>query len=75
MVEFKKYSNTKEKVKLERQTLDFKKDYLDKYCDELPIEWVKEGIPIDEIKRYRTKLRHFTNLLLNSSRKTELVMR
>ncbi len=56
MVEFKKYSNTKEKVKLERQTLDFKKDYLDKYCDELPIEWVKEGIPIDEIKRYNIRI-------------------
>jgi len=61
--EFRKYSIDNEE-KIDRKILDLKKDYLDKYCDELPIEWVKEGIPIDEIKRYNIRIDEQNNRIV-----------
>lgn len=56
MIEFKKYSSPKEEAKIERQVLDFKKEYLEKYCDELPIEWISEGISVERIKKYNIRI-------------------
>ncbi len=56
MVEFKKYSNPKEETKIERQILDFQTEYLEKYSEELPTEWVSEGISVEEIKKYNVRI-------------------
>ena len=50
--ELKRCNTNKETDLSERKILDFQKDYLEKYKDDIPKEWVDEGITIEALKKY-----------------------
>ena len=54
--EINKCNRVKPDEKIERKILDFNVDYLSKYKDEIPNEWVKEGILPDVMKIYNIKV-------------------
>ena len=45
----------KSDTKIERSFLDFEKDYVQKYSDVLPQEWIDEGIPEAELMKYEIR--------------------
>lgn len=49
--ELKKCNNATKNI-MDRKILDFEKDYLNKYVNELPDEWIKEGINPDVMRKY-----------------------
>lgn len=51
-----KISKTKKHEPVERIVLDIEKDFRQKYSDEIPNEWVSEGILPDEMKKYDIRI-------------------
>ena len=47
-----------------RQHLDFQKDYLDKYSDEPPEEWLAEDMTKDALKTYGIRIDHNANRIV-----------
>jgi DNA primase (bacterial type) len=54
--ELKKTKEHKKKEVVTREILDFKKDYLDKYLDELPEEWLEEDMTEEALKTYNIRI-------------------
>lgn len=50
--------------KLDRQVLDFSSDYLDKYSDELPEEWLAEDMTAEALKVYNIRIDHDANRIV-----------
>jgi len=50
--------------KLDRQVLDFSSDYLDKYSDELPEEWLAEDMTAEALKIYNIRIDHDANRIV-----------
>lgn len=48
----------------ERTQLDFDKDYLQKYSDELPEEWIKEGMATAPLKAFNIRIDHNANRIV-----------
>ena len=48
----------------ERQILDINKDYYQKYSDELPQEWIDEGISGEEIRKYQIRIDKISNRIV-----------
>ena len=51
-----------EKEKIQREILS--PDYFDQFSDEIPIEWVEEGIPEDTLKKYEIKIDKRSNRIV-----------
>lgn len=62
--ELKRCKNPKEEIQVTRQILDWQKDYYDKYSDELPEEWLSEGISQDALKTYNIRIDHDANRIV-----------
>jgi len=63
--ELKKNKESKTTLfKLDRQVLDFSSDYLDKYSDELPEEWLDEGITAEAMRKYNIRIDHNANRIV-----------
>ena len=54
--ELKKTKEHKKKEVVTREILDFKKDYLDKYLDKLPEEWLEEDMTEEALKTYNIRI-------------------
>lgn len=50
--------------KLDRQVLDFSSDYLDKYSDELPEEWLDEGMTAEALRIYNIRIDNNANRIV-----------
>ena len=57
-------SNTKTEKESKRTILDIEKDYNQKYSDEVPEEWIAEGISKDELKKYNIRIDHSSNRIV-----------
>lgn len=49
---------------VERDRLDLNADYYSKYSDEIPQEWIDEGIPADEMKKYEIRVDQSANRIV-----------
>lgn len=47
-----------------RKTLNFADDYINKYSDELPEEWLEEGMSSDALKTYNIRIDHNANRIV-----------
>lgn len=47
-----------------RKTLDFTEDYLNKYSDELPEEWLNEDMSAEALKTYNIRIDHDANRIV-----------
>ena len=47
-----------------RQILDYENDYVNKFKDEIPAEWINEGITEDEIKKYEIRTDPYSNRIV-----------
>lgn len=47
-----------------RTILDIEKDYNQKYSDEVPSEWIAEGISEEELKKYNIRIDHSSNRIV-----------
>ena len=56
-------THTKEED-VERIILDWDKDYFDKFADELPQEWLDEGITAEAMKEYNIRIDHSANRIV-----------
>lgn len=52
------------KESISRQILDFKTDYIDKYSDELPEEWLAEDMTVEALKTYNIRIDHNANRIV-----------
>ena len=59
-----KISNPKKKPVIERQILDIEKDYREKYSDEIPQEWLDEGISAEEMRKYEIRIDKMSNRIV-----------
>lgn len=50
--------------KVQRETLDFQADYLDKFSDELPEEWLAEDMTEEALKTYNIRIDHNANRIV-----------
>lgn len=57
-------NNRKKDTVVERTILDVDRDYNQKYKDEVPQEWVDEGISADEIKKYEIRIDPMSNRIV-----------
>ena len=53
-----------EKQHIERHILDWQADYFDKYSDELPEEWLEEGITPEAMNAYNIRIDHSSNRIV-----------
>ena len=51
-------------INTDRKILDFQKDYIQKYADELPEEWIKEGILPDILKKFNIRIDKNSNRIV-----------
>ena len=49
---------------VERIILDWNKDYFEKFADELPQEWLDEGITAEAMKEYNIRIDHSANRIV-----------
>lgn len=64
---YKKYSklvSSTNKAYPERPILNIEKDYKEKYSDEVPQEWIEEGISEEEIKKYEIRIDKGSNRIV-----------
>ena len=52
------------KKESKRIILDIEKDYNQKYSDEIPQEWIDEGISSDELKKYNIRIDNSSNRIV-----------
>lgn len=50
--------------KIEREILNFKTDYLDRYSDELPEEWLSEDMTEEALRTYNIRIDHNANRIV-----------
>lgn len=50
--------------KVQRETLDFQADYLDKFSDEIPEEWLAEDMTEEALKTYNIRIDHNANRIV-----------
>ena len=56
--------STKKETVVNRIILDIDKDYNEKFIDEIPQEWLDEGISADEMKKYEIKIDPLSNRIV-----------
>lgn len=56
--------STKKETVVNRTILDIDKDYNEKFIDEIPQEWIDEGISADEIKKYEIRIDPISNRIV-----------
>ena len=56
--------NSSKKELAERPILDIDKDYKQKYTDEIPQEWIDEGISEEELKKYEIRIDKASNRIV-----------
>lgn len=54
--EIEKAKMGKPKAVFERKILDYQKEYLDKFEDEAPQEWLDEGMTVESLKHYNVRV-------------------
>ena len=59
---------------VDRPILDIEKDYNQKYRDEIPQEWVDEGIPAEEMEKYEIRIDPTSNRIVYPVRDAEFRM-
>ncbi len=66
MTFFKEYNqiSTTQGVHVDRPELDWQRDYVEKYKDELPEEWVKEGITDKAMREYNVRIDPVANRIV-----------
>ncbi len=57
-----------------RQILDIDKDYIQKYKDEIPQEWIDEGISAEEMKKYEIRIDPMSNRIVYPVRDADFQM-
>lgn len=62
--QLKKKNNTKTILVNDRKTLDFAEDYLNKYSDELPQEWLDEDMTEEALRHYNIRIDHNANRIV-----------
>lgn len=62
--QLKKNKNNKDNEVNIRKTLDFTDDYINKYSDELPKEWLDEGITAEAMCQYNIRIDHNANRIV-----------
>lgn len=50
--------------KVQRETLDFQADYLDKFSDEIPEEWLAEDMTEEALRTYNIRIDHNANRIV-----------
>lgn len=60
----KRLNNPVHKAVIKRQLLDIERDYRQKFLDEVPQEWVDEGISVNEIKKYEIRIDPLSNRIV-----------
>ena len=56
--------NEKQCVHMDRPELDWQHDYIDKYIDELPEEWLKEGLTEEAMRKYNIRIDPVSNRIV-----------
>lgn len=59
-----KINKPKNELMVTRTILDIEKDYNQRFSDEFPQEWVDEGIPPDELKKYNIRIDTMSNRIV-----------
>lgn len=59
-----KLSDPKKDDKPVREILDINKDYNDRFSDEIPSEWLEEGILKEELKKYNIRIDNSSNRIV-----------
>jgi len=67
-------SKPKQNVIIDRTILDIDKDYNQKFIDEVPQEWIDEGISAEEMKKYEIRVDPMSNRIVYPVRDTEFNM-
>lgn len=62
--QLKKQKNNKDISVNLRKTLDFAEDYLNKYSEELPEEWLTEDMTAEALKTYNIRIDHNANRIV-----------
>ena len=69
-----KITKPKKELIMNRQILDLEKDYCEKYSDELPQEWLDEGISADEMRKYEIRIDKMSNRIVYPVRDSDFNM-
>ena len=69
-----KITKPKKELIVDRQILDVEKDYFEKYSDELPQEWLDEGISADEMRKYEIRIDKTSNRIVYPVRDSDFNM-
>ena len=56
--------NNKKRIMVERTILDIDTDYNQKYKDEIPQEWIDEGISAETMKKYEIRIDPYSNRIV-----------
>lgn len=56
--------DNKSEKNIDRTVLDFNKDYIQRFKDEVPTEWIEEGIQEEEIKKYEIRIDPISNRIV-----------
>ena len=56
--------NEKQCTHMDRPELDWQHDYIDKYVDELPEEWLKEGLTEEAMREYNIRIDPVSNRIV-----------
>lgn len=67
-------SKNKKETISERTILDIDKDYIQKYKDEIPQEWIDEGISAEEMKKYEIRIDPMSNRIVYPVRDADFQM-
>lgn len=62
--ELKRITSPIRKNVVDRSQLDINKDYFSKYSDELPQEWIAEGIPEETLRKYEIRIDKTSNRIV-----------
>lgn len=69
-----KITKSTKEPSVDRPILDIEKDYNQKYRDEVPQEWIDEGIPAEEMKKYEIRIDPTSNRIVYPVRDAEFRM-
>lgn len=64
----------KSNISVDRYILDIEKDYNQKFKDEIPQEWLDEGISADEMKKYEIRIDPMSNRIVYPVRDADFNM-
>lgn len=69
-----KLNKPKSNISVDRHILDIEKDYNQKFKDEIPQEWVDEGISAEEMKKYEIRIDSMSNRIVYPVRDADFNM-